>query len=252
MLSGCRVIGNIHMHSAASGAPIPVKHGVVNASGLLKTLCICWPDRLGTPCSRASVSVQFLGLWITAWEIKALFSSGLAAVDLLVPGVSNPVRCSSHRCRILYTPFRIGGTESKWSRIWAAVAENHILKQKSILGWQEATVETCYMHQYTSQAIHSSWLKQNSILGWQEAVVKTCHVTCISTRANQCTPIGSDFCVTVNSLSYWAPPTQWVPGALPPCKTAETWSWPLTSFYCRGQEWCNCTSASPFVFMACA
>jgi hypothetical protein len=91
--------------------------------------------------------------------------------------------------------------------------DNHILKQKSILGWQEATVETCYLHQYTSQAIHFNWLIQNAILASKKQLLK--RVTCISTRARQYTPIGSDFCAIVYSLSYCAPHIQWVPRAVP-------------------------------------
>jgi hypothetical protein len=33
-------------------------------------------------------------------------------------------------------------------------------------------------------------------------------------------------------------------------KTAEAWSWPLTSIYCRGQEMWSYTSTPPYIFMA--
>jgi hypothetical protein len=33
-------------------------------------------------------------------------------------------------------------------------------------------------------------------------------------------------------------------------KVAEAWSWPVTSIYCRGQEWWSYTSVAPHVFMA--
>jgi hypothetical protein len=44
MLSACWVIGNIRMRSAASGAPVPVKHSTVNGLSLLKTTLYYFPS----------------------------------------------------------------------------------------------------------------------------------------------------------------------------------------------------------------
>jgi hypothetical protein len=51
---------------------------------------------------------------------------------------------------------------------------------------------------------------------------------------------------------FWSNPTSCPEGkvvSLPGDKAARTWSWRLTSFYCRDQEWSRHNSNPPYVFI---
>jgi hypothetical protein len=53
------------------------------------------------------------------------------------------------------------------------------------------------------------------------------------------------------ALGPTQPPIQWVLGAVSSGgKAAGVWCWPLTSIYCRGQEWWLYNSTPLYVFMA--